>query len=76
MVTACGPLYSRRRKEVKFMCDAGDILSGGLPVYSITKDLVETVARGCGMDDDDAKALGIAVGAGVSITTALTTGCP
>jgi hypothetical protein len=56
--------------------DADDILSVGLPVYSFTKDIVEAVAKGCGMDDKDAKALGISVGAGVSVTTALITGCP
>ena len=58
------------------MADAGDILSIGLPVYSFTKDIVESIAKGCGMNSDDAKALGMTVGAGVSITTALTTGCP
>jgi hypothetical protein len=42
--------------------DADDILSVGLPVYSFTKDIVEAVAKGCGMEDKDAKALGISVG--------------
>jgi hypothetical protein len=58
------------------MSDAGDILSGGFPVYSITKDVVEAVAKGCGMDPDDAHALGVTAGITISVTTALTTGCP
>jgi hypothetical protein len=58
------------------MSDALDILSSGLPVYSFTKDVVTAVAKRCGIDDDDAHAIGVAVGAGVSVTTALTTGCP
>lgn len=62
--------------SVKNMSDACDLISGGLPVYSITKDIVETVAKGCGMDPDDAHALGVAVGISASVTTAVTTGCP
>jgi len=58
------------------MSDASDVISCGLPVYSITKDIVETIAKGCGMDPDDARALGMAVGASASITTAVIVGCP
>lgn len=58
------------------MSDVGDVLSTGLPVYSVTKDVVSAVAKGCGMNDGDANRLGMAVGAGVSLGTALTTGCP
>jgi hypothetical protein len=58
------------------MSDTWDVISSGLPVYSITKDIVEAVAKGCGMDPDDAHALGVAVGISASITTTVTTGCP
>jgi hypothetical protein len=58
------------------MSDASDLISSGLPVYSITKDIVEAIAKGCGMDPDDAHALGVAVGISASVTTAVTTGCP
>jgi hypothetical protein len=58
------------------MSDASDALCGGFPVYAITKDLVETIAKGCGMDPDDAHALGVAVGIGASVSTAVTIGCP
>jgi hypothetical protein len=58
------------------MSDACDILSGGFPVYAITKDIVETVAKGCGMDPDDAHALAVTAGITASVTTAVTTGCP
>jgi hypothetical protein len=58
------------------MSDASDAISCGLPVYSITKDIVEAIAKGCGMNADDAHALGVAVGAGASVTTAVIVGCP
>jgi hypothetical protein len=58
------------------MSDACDIISGGFPVYSITKDIVETVAKGCGMDPEDAHRLGVTAGITMSVTTAMTTGCP
>jgi hypothetical protein len=58
------------------MSDASDLISGGFPVYSITKDVVETVAKGCGMDPDDAHRLGVTAGITISVTTAMTTGCP
>jgi hypothetical protein len=58
------------------MSDACDLISGGLPVYTITKDIVETVAKGCGMDPDDAHRLGVTAGITMSVTTVVTTGCP
>jgi hypothetical protein len=58
------------------MSDACDLISGGLPVYSITKDLVEAVAKGCGMEPEDAHAIAVAAGISASVTTAITTGCP
>jgi hypothetical protein len=58
------------------MSDACDLISGGFPVYAITKEVVESVAKGCGMDPDNAHALGVAAGISASVTTAVTTGCP
>jgi hypothetical protein len=47
-----------------------------LPVYGVTKDVTEAIAKKCGMDDDSARIVGICTGATASFLTAITTGCP
>ncbi|HEY4456088.1 MAG TPA: hypothetical protein VGN81_17380 [Pseudonocardiaceae bacterium] len=65
------------------MSDVGDIVAHaaegaavGLPVYGFVKDVAETVSKACGMDDDDAKIVGIVAGATASITTTIVVGTP
>jgi hypothetical protein len=47
-----------------------------LPVYAVTKDVTETIAKKCGMDEDSARIVGICTGATASFLTAITTGVP
>ncbi|HEX4224436.1 MAG TPA: hypothetical protein VHZ97_18850 [Pseudonocardiaceae bacterium] len=53
-----------------------DSASIGLPVYSIVKDLAETVSRECGMSERGAKVTGMIVGATASATTSMVVGTP
>jgi hypothetical protein len=46
------------------------------PVYAITKDVTEIIAKKNGMSEDDAKILGTCVGAAASLITTCTTGVP
>jgi hypothetical protein len=60
------------------MSDNGSSIADNLPlpVYSVTKDVTETIAKKCGMDEDNARTLGICTGATASFLTAITTGVP
>jgi hypothetical protein len=87
MVTDHGGLYrffqlygkgpSANRKE-STMSDKHDSFADHLPlpVYSVTKDVTETVAKKCGMAEESARIVGICTGASASFLTAITTGMP
>ena len=58
------------------VAQVADGASFGLPVYGIVKDVAETVSRECGLDEHDAKIVGIVAGATASVTTTIVVGTP
>jgi hypothetical protein len=60
------------------MSDKHDSLADHLPLpgHSVTKDVTETMAKKCGMDEDGARIVGTCAGATASFLTTITTGMP
>lgn len=56
---------------------SGGMFNGGLPVYTVVKEATERAAKKWGgMNDEQAKKTGTAVGATVSVLTTLFGGTP
>jgi hypothetical protein len=67
-----------RERKIIMADDCISVIADNLPfpVYAVTKDTTEALARKGGMSEGGAKALGIITGVTASIITTFTTGVP